>query len=441
MANLSYLCRSDVRRTSPGLHPRYRAEDSTIAGGRWSIPLVWLALFRVEDLRTDRHVVDDEELVERAPVVSARTALARLAAGVARLEALFPRAGSLAGHRDALAAAIGGAKGRYLTIDLHEIAVLWSRRADFDAALARALRYVGGEAVPGARATVLQLSQLHAGRPFPPASGLYDRPRVLRADAENLARLLGGEVVRPLAWEATAPRPPMKVPQLLAAVEAADLAGVDAALAARRPDAKVVDRALDVAAAAGAVAIVVRLATAATAAGRSSAMRHAADRGQVRAVEALLAAGADPGGYDKLHSSLWQQVFWGKLPPRLLDAVIAHGGDVNRRMSGGGDYPLVRAAWVGKVRFVDALLARGADPHVRDAFRRTPLAIAARCGHVDATRRLLRAGATAAEVDAARREASKTLTDPRWPVKPAVAKGIRAALAALERAAGAWARA
>ena len=49
--------------------------------------------------------------------------------------------------------------------------------------------------------------------------------------------------------------------------------------------------------------------------------------------------------------------------------------------------------------------------------------------------------ATAAEVDAARREASRTLTDPRWPVKPAVAKGIRAALAALERAAGAWARA
>lgn len=433
MANYAYLCRSNLARVSPGLDRRYRAEASTIACGRWSIPLLWLALFRVDDLRTETRDDDGEAVTDRAPVADAKVALGRLAAGAARLAGLFPRAGSLAAHAEALAAAIAGFRGRHLTIELHEIAAMWPRRADFDRALERALRYVGGEAVPGARATVLHLTQLHAGRRWPPASGLYDRPRVAKADAENLARLLGAEVRRPLAWEASTPRPPAKAPPLLAAIEAGDAAAVAASLAAKRPAAKLADRALDLAAAAGALPLVRALADLATAGGRAHAMRHAADRGHAAVVQALLAAGADPNGYDKFHSSLWQQVFWGKLPPRLLAAIVAHGGDVNHRMTGGGDYPLVRAAWVGKPRFVRALLRHGADPHVLDAFARTPLAIAARAGHPDATRALLRA-ATAAELDAALREARRTLDDPRWPLEPPVRKGVLAAIALLERA-------
>lgn len=434
MGNYAYLCRSDLRRTNPSFaNQRYAPARNTIACLRGGIPLLWLGLFHPTDLRTDRFVDDGEPVLSRAPVVATRTALARLPTAAARLERLFPDGGALAPHAAALAAAIAAAPGRYLTIELDEVAGLWPSRARFDAALARALQIVVGADRRGARSSLVRLSGVHADRPWPPAQGLYDRPRVARADAENLARLIGAEHLRRLPWERAVPRPTPPPRALAAAVAAGDRAAVAAALAGRPPQA-VVDAALETAATAGAAAIVARLVPLASTTGKTRALPAALHRGHAAIATALLRAGADPNWYARGHGSCWQAVLWGKVPPRMLVTLVAHGGDLRRPQTSGGGYPLVQAAWVGKASLIRALLRLGADPHVRDPFRRTPLAIAAREGHLDAVRALA-PRSTAAERDAAIAEVQKVLTGPPVARAPTAAQiaARRAALALLAR--------
>src|SRR6185369_14705056 len=56
----------------------------------------------------------------------------------------------------------------------------------------------------------------------PPARGFFDRKSRAKQDAENLARLLGTEHLRPLPWEKTSARNPRSAtPPLLAAVRGA----------------------------------------------------------------------------------------------------------------------------------------------------------------------------------------------------------------------------
>lgn len=435
MGNYAYLCRADLRRTNPSFaNPGYAPARNTIACARDHVALLWLGLFRPADLRTDRFVVDGELVCSRAPVVAARTGLGRLPAAARRLERLFPRGGALAAHAAALAAAIAAAPGRYLTIELEEIAGLWPRRARFDAALDQALACFAGADVRGIRSVLVRLSGVHADRPWPAAHGLYDRPRVARADAENLARLIGAEHLRRLPWERAAPRPTPAPRALATAVAAGDRVAVEAALAGPRPAQAVIDAALETAATAGAAAIVARLLPLASATGPTRALPAAMHRGHATIAANLLTAGADPNWYSRFTGSCWQAVLWGKVPPRMLATLVRHGGDLARPQASGGGYPLVQAAWVGKAPMIRALLRLGADPHVRDPFRRTPLAIAARAGHVDAVRALLPA-ATAAERAAAIAEVQKVLAGATVVRAPTAAEAAarRAALAVITR--------
>ncbi|MFO0750822.1 MAG: ankyrin repeat domain-containing protein [Myxococcota bacterium] len=195
-------------------------------------------------------------------------------------------------------------------------------------------------------------------------------------------RLLGGSHLRPVPWEAPAPAPARP----------------------RRP--------------------------ARTPAALGTALREAMHAGDGDRARELLAAGADPNGYDVFHGSCWQSVFTGRVPLAFLDELIAAGGDVTAKHRRGG-YPIVQAAWNGRAAMIAALLERGADARVLDPFKRPPLAIAAREGHLDATRALLAADASADTVARAVREVRKTL-DQRasWPLRDE--GGVRACLALLE---------
>ena len=91
----------------------------------------------------------------------------------------------------------------------------------------------------------------------------------------------------------------------------------------------------------------VRCAT--TAQGLDLRLREAASRGEVEALEGILAAGADPNA------------------PNL-----------------GGNTALHYAAWADSPRAVAALIAAGANPELRNVYGATPLDIALRDGRAAA---------------------------------------------------------
>ena len=103
--------------------------------------------------------------------------------------------------------------------------------------------------------------------------------------------------------------------------------------------------------------------------------------GHTRAVERLLAAGAEINGLSRnslRNTPLHAAVAGGHVDAALR--LIERGGDVHSS-DAGGHTPLHIAAEAGYLPVVEALLARGADPHVVDAEDRTPLARAAARNH------------------------------------------------------------
>lgn len=117
---------------------------------------------------------------------------------------------------------------------------------------------------------------------------------------------------------------------------------------------------------------------------RQELLVHAAVRGDVVILDALLAVGADPNstvtGSSPLYAAVWH---------RRLEAagsLIAHGADVNAA-GASGVTPLISAASNGDDAIVRLLLSHGADANVR-ASCGTPLDVA-RANRHDTTAAIL----------------------------------------------------
>ncbi|MCU0273985.1 MAG: ankyrin repeat domain-containing protein [Acidimicrobiales bacterium] len=108
-----------------------------------------------------------------------------------------------------------------------------------------------------------------------------------------------------------------------------------------------------------ALALVLVLAALVVAAKRQTFLVHAAARGDVAILEALVTLGADPDS------------------------------------SSSGSLPLYAAAWHGRAAAVERLVALGADPNGLDPSGSTPLIAAASQGHDAVVELLLRRGARA----------------------------------------------
>ena len=76
-----------------------------------------------------------------------------------------------------------------------------------------------------------------------------------------------------------------------------------------------------------------------------------------------------------------------------VNALLAHGADVNAKESWRGQTALMWAAGEGHVGAMSALLERGADIRARSNAGWTALLFAVRDGHLDAVRTLLEVGA------------------------------------------------
>jgi hypothetical protein len=206
MANRSYLFVGD----HDGINPGWRAgvpglEQQVLAEDVYCVPLLWLAMFRPADLVTatfppDDPDDDDEGPIEAtAPLAPKERALAQLDAALPALHEIFDGAGRLDDHAALMRQGVESMPGRFVTIELYEIAVLIDEETyyrDLRAAL-------GGLDRPGTadRARLTDLAQLREGRPFPPARLVLDGLDAPDDDWWNHSRLLGASYLRPVPWE------------------------------------------------------------------------------------------------------------------------------------------------------------------------------------------------------------------------------------------------
>lgn len=97
MANRSFLVASD----SADLYPSSREAnfspaEQTVAAGIYCVPLLWLPLFRLSDLKTQTLENNGEPLTVTAPVVAVDTAIQQLQSATEFLSLAFAKQGSLA---------------------------------------------------------------------------------------------------------------------------------------------------------------------------------------------------------------------------------------------------------------------------------------------------------------------------------------------------------
>jgi hypothetical protein len=204
MSNVAYLCCSDLERTYPSFqNPAYEPDEHTLAVGVYCVPMLWLCAFRTVDLRTDTFEVGGTTITEPAPLTTRQDALGRLSESVPRLEsALGLAAGALAEYGACVHELLTSAVGKYVTIELQEIAYL-SKPDVFYADVARALRVLAGDEIAGAGDAVLLGSdfdvkrQIHAPRTFFTLNGLEE------GDYRNFECLLGASHERAVPWERT----------------------------------------------------------------------------------------------------------------------------------------------------------------------------------------------------------------------------------------------
>jgi hypothetical protein len=226
MPNSSYLCTSDQESLYPSTTVEgFEPATDVVAYDVRCVPLLWLALFRPADLRTQTILIEadpdavyaefdeatgdfvefedyeeEDEIVEAvAPLVTKDKALAQLDAALPVLNRLFETEGPLDDHAAMLRQAVAAAPGSFITIELDEIEGLWEE-GTFQPALRAALAGFDGSAVAD-RANLIEIAQLRAGRPFPPARMLLADHEPVDDEYWNLSRLLGASFSASVPWE------------------------------------------------------------------------------------------------------------------------------------------------------------------------------------------------------------------------------------------------
>lgn len=210
MANYAYLCCTDHDVIYPSaVIEDYDASISTVAADVHCVPLLWLALFRVEDFYEETFEREDGELTACAPLLEKSRALANLAEARTWYRAAFAGLGALDEHFDLFERAVREAPGAYVTIELEEIACLHESEAAFYEDFAGLLAALAEPPDEEAAEAMLELAAYRAPRPFPPARMWLDDPAFVPEpdDAWNHCRIFGaGAVVagfgRPAPWEA-----------------------------------------------------------------------------------------------------------------------------------------------------------------------------------------------------------------------------------------------
>ncbi len=205
MANRSYLCVSDVETIYPNIgDPNYDSRVQTVAFDAYCVPLVWLAMFRPADMRTQVFEVEGQQVTTTAPITRKALAFEQLARALPTLNRMFRAEGPLDGYAELLRTAVADAPGRFVTIEMEEIAGLWTPDpADFYRQFSTAIGRLELSRTRAAnRERLLCISKLWEVKRFPPARCFLDKLEVSGDDTVTHCRLIGASWFRPVPWDA-----------------------------------------------------------------------------------------------------------------------------------------------------------------------------------------------------------------------------------------------
>lgn len=204
MSNDCFLSCTNHDRIYPGLGDlEFDPAHDQVLRSSGCIPLLWLALYSENDLRTATLCVppSDTPASATAPLVEREQALARLREREPLLADLFVDNGGLADHLSLFREHLDRYGKRYLALDYQEISWRYVEK-EFEELVRAAL---GGldRLDPACKTPLVALSTVLDDRPFIPAAQL-DPERHEPEDRFNLFRILGENVSTGTPWDPAA---------------------------------------------------------------------------------------------------------------------------------------------------------------------------------------------------------------------------------------------
>lgn len=141
MSNRSYLTASNVESIYPSFaEKKYDPSKQLIASDVENLPLLWLALFREDDLQRKVFKLGGDEVPAFAPICSKEKALRQLDEAIPYLSKIFPKLGRLEEYAAMFRSAIVPLTYHFVSIELEEIAGLYPEEHRFEEILTLALR-------------------------------------------------------------------------------------------------------------------------------------------------------------------------------------------------------------------------------------------------------------------------------------------------------------
>ena len=206
MSNYSYLCATDIETTYPSfVDPEYDAEAQTVACDVWCVPLLWMGLFRPNDIVQRTFDADDEKVYTEAPLVARDLAISQLQQSLPYFNQVFVDEGPLDEYFNFLKQAVSEVENKYITIEMQEIACLSDEQQYYDSFRA-ALAAIGNDTSEDAKQRLIDIAQLRGSKPLPPARLHLDDLDGEEDDFWNHCRICGAGaaeagVGRPVPWE------------------------------------------------------------------------------------------------------------------------------------------------------------------------------------------------------------------------------------------------
>ncbi|MEU4473235.1 hypothetical protein [Micromonospora sp. NPDC023888] len=199
----TYLCVSPYRDVYPSRHHAdFEAEEHVLACADDATPLLWLAMFRPDDLRNTgaggSRAGDAGLSPTPAPVVSRQRALTNLYSSIPLLDRLLR--GSVSEHAELLREAMRWLPGPVVTVEW------WADDEPYDATpadLDKALTVfdLGPDAGNSGIDALTRATGLRLHEPLVPARLLLDRRPATTAQQVDLHRVLGRSHLRMVPWE------------------------------------------------------------------------------------------------------------------------------------------------------------------------------------------------------------------------------------------------
>jgi hypothetical protein len=202
MGNSSYLCGTDKKLTYPSFKDAdYKSEEQTIAMDVYAVPLLWLCLFKQNDLV--KETLENEGYVYNlvSPLTETERALENLEKSESFLCKLFEKERLTKKYFEMLKQAISSTRKKYITAEIQEIACLEEEEKyyqKFREAIELIERQEMSEAT---RQSIVRISDLRLDKVFPDADIFTNNQSFTDDEGWNHTRLLGASLFRQVPWE------------------------------------------------------------------------------------------------------------------------------------------------------------------------------------------------------------------------------------------------